>query len=89
MSRESYIGTTTSKIMSNEMIPEDEKANRVREAILVYDTFMTKPGQAPTSPKTIPPGTQLDQTTAESILKEAGGDKNKAREIAKKRGYKF
>uniref|UniRef100_A0A6H1ZK24 Uncharacterized protein n=1 Tax=viral metagenome TaxID=1070528 RepID=A0A6H1ZK24_9ZZZZ len=32
---------------------------------------------------------QLDQTTAAAILQEAGGDKAKAREIAKKRGYSF
>jgi hypothetical protein len=31
----------------------------------------------------------LDKTTALSILKEAGGDKNKARQIAKERGYSF
>lgn len=32
---------------------------------------------------------QLDQTTAAEILKRAGGDKNKAREIAKQEGYSF
>lgn len=31
----------------------------------------------------------LDKTIAQSILKEAGGDKNKARQIAKQRGYTF
>lgn len=31
----------------------------------------------------------LDATTAAQILKEAGGDKNKAREIARQRGYQF
>lgn len=31
----------------------------------------------------------LDEAIARAILKEAGGDKNKAREIAKQRGYKF
>jgi hypothetical protein len=35
------------------------------------------------------PGQQLDAQTAAAILKEAGGDKNKAREIAKQRGYRF
>jgi hypothetical protein len=34
-------------------------------------------------------GVQLDKDTATSILKEAGGDKAKAREIAKSRGYSF
>jgi len=32
---------------------------------------------------------QLDEATARAIIKEAAGDKNKAREIAKQRGYKF
>lgn len=33
------------------------------------------------------PGTKLDKTTATAILSEAQGDKNKARQIAKERGY--
>ena len=44
-----------------------------------------KENQEPT--KTEPKA--LDQATATKILQEAGGDKDKAREIAKKRGYKF
>jgi hypothetical protein len=32
---------------------------------------------------------ELDKQTAAAILAEAGGDKNKAREIARQRGYKF
>ncbi len=32
---------------------------------------------------------QLDSATAQQILQEAGGDKDKAREIAKSRGYSF
>jgi hypothetical protein len=32
---------------------------------------------------------QLDRATASEILREAGGDKEKARAIAKERGYKF
>ncbi|GAG12255.1 unnamed protein product, partial [marine sediment metagenome] len=31
----------------------------------------------------------LDEATAQQILGEAGGDKEKAREIAKQRGFKF
>lgn len=33
--------------------------------------------------------TKLDQTTATDILQEVGGDKEKARELAKKRGFEF
>lgn len=38
---------------------------------------------------TPPASTVLDKAMAADILKEAGGDKNKAREIAKERGYKL
>ena len=38
---------------------------------------------------TMPSTKQLDANTARNILQEAGGDKNKAREIARKRGYSF
>lgn len=34
-------------------------------------------------------GKPLDQATAAAILREAGGDKEKARQIARKRGYEF
>ena len=34
-------------------------------------------------------GKQLDATTAQKFLQEAGGDKNKARELAKQAGYSF
>jgi hypothetical protein len=34
-------------------------------------------------------GKQIDEATATSILQEAGGDKDKARAIAKQRGYAF
>jgi hypothetical protein len=35
----------------------------------------------------VTPGTKLDKDTATSILKEAGGDKAKARQVARERGY--
>lgn len=44
----------------------------------------TKPVPASTSD-----GKQIDAETASSILKEAGGDRDKARLIAKERGYTF
>ncbi len=37
--------------------------------------------------KTVSAGTKLNKETAVAILKEAKGDKNKARQIAKERGY--
>lgn len=49
----------------------------------LYGPKDTAPAPAPSTGKT------LDQATASQILKEAGGDKNKAREIARQRGYAF
>ncbi len=46
----------------------------------------------PTSPQLMPahpPQRPLDRETAAKILQEAGGDKNKARELARARGYVF
>lgn len=49
--------------------------------------FAPKP--IPQPKKETPKMKTLDQKTAVEILKEARGDKNKAREIARKRGYAF
>ena len=52
---------------------------------------MKSPG-ATGAPGAAPPqaaGKTLDQATAMQILQEAGGDKNKAREIAKAKGFSF
>jgi len=46
-------------------------------------------GSAPTGAQAGGAGKQLDAQTAAAILQEAGGDKNKARQIAKQRGYSF
>jgi hypothetical protein len=43
----------------------------------------SKPAAAPAA------GKPLDAATAKQLLQEAGGDKNKARELAKQRGYTF
>lgn len=47
--------------------------------------------EAAPAPAGAPPtkGKRLDAETARKILQEAGGDKNKAREIARQRGYIF
>lgn len=53
-------------------------------------TDMEATGEAPaTSAQAPAQGQQLDAQTAAQILKDAGGDKNKAREIAKQRGFRF
>lgn len=46
-----------------------------------------KPAPAPATTGAPTPGKVLDETTARAILKEAGGDKAKARALAKQRGY--
>lgn len=44
---------------------------------------------APAGQKTSGEGKSLNAETAAALLKEAGGDKAKARELAKQRGYRF
>ena len=46
-------------------------------------------GRASSRPAETSGGKQLDETTATEILREAGGDKEKARRIARERGYTF
>jgi hypothetical protein len=48
-----------------------------------------RPGTATTTRPPQGQPKQLDPQTAASILQEAGGDKNKARQLAKTRGYQF
>lgn len=81
---------------------EEERTNR--ELSGMVDTASTFQRVARSSPKmgrfnqkvtaSIQPGPtiqpkQLDDSTARTILQEAGGDKVKARQIAKARGYSF
>lgn len=58
-----------------------------------YYRAIGKKGRQPLSPGkaklSLKVGGTLDAQTAKSILQEAGGDKNKARDIARQRGYKF
>lgn len=55
------------------------------EAATVQDAV--QPGV--TTGPNLPEGTKLDRATAAQILQEAGGDKDRAREIARERGLKF
>ncbi len=48
-----------------------------------YPSLNPAPAEAAITTKT------LDQNTAKSLLQEAGGDKDKARQLAKERGYDF
>lgn len=50
-------------------------------------TTSPEPDLPPAQPE--PTAKPLDAVTAKAILAEAGGDKEKAREIARKRGYSF
>jgi hypothetical protein len=47
------------------------------------------PGGPAPAPASSGAGSILDESTAAGILREAGGDPNKAREIARRRGYSF
>jgi hypothetical protein len=80
MSRETFIGQATLRVMNNTFIPEDEKPAAIQQAISIFDSSVKK-GAAPTSLKV------LDDATALAIYNEAGKDKDKARKLAKERGY--
>ena len=83
MSRETYIATVSAKLATDPYVDsEDAYREKLRIAIEVYDSANTKPDAKGA-------GKQLDAATAKGILAEAGGDKGKARELAKQRGYKF
>lgn len=86
MPRETFIANMTKSIYGNEFIDDADKANKMQEAIKFYDSTIPQRGG---EKKPAVAGKTLDQATATSILQEAGGDKDKARKIAKKRGYAF
>lgn len=50
---------------------------------------ITNWGGQPAPKKIVPKGTQLDEKTAMDYLQKAGGDKDKARKLAKADGYEF
>lgn len=55
-----------------------------------FDTGITAGGAGGQSiPPAVPGGRQLDDATAQQFLKQAGGDKAKARQLAKDAGYTF
>lgn len=87
MPRENFIANMTKSIYGNEFIDDADKAKKMEESIKFYDSAIPQGGGGAKKPAAA--GKVLDQATATSILQEAGGDKNKAREIAKTRGYKF
>ena len=86
VSKDTFIAQATLAISKNDMIPEEEKFGRIQNSIQAYDLFIGASKNKPTTPTV---GKVLDAEMAAAILKEAGGDKNKAREIAKQRKYKF
>lgn len=67
-----------------------EPTQQEKRAMMINDPYGILGGEEGegTAPPT-PAAKVLDKITAGQILKEAGGDKNKARSIAKQRGYKF
>lgn len=74
------------------MLVDTKDPEAVKQAIASLESEREYVSQF--APKSIPQPKKevpkpLDQKTAVEILKEARGDKNKAREIARKRGYAF
>jgi lysozyme family protein len=86
MPRETFIANMTKSIYGNEFIDDADKANKMQEAIKFYDSTIPQRGGEKKAAAT---GKVLDQATATSILQEAGGDKDKARKLAKERGFVF
>jgi hypothetical protein len=70
--REARAGEGDKDRASKERIATGENATKIATSEFKPDTFGSTP---------------LDSTTRDAILKEAGGDANKAREIARSRGY--
>jgi hypothetical protein len=85
MPRENFIANMTKSIYGNEFIADEDKPKKMEEAIKFYDSMIPRSG----GEKKPAVGKTLDQATATQILQEAGGDKDKARKIAKDRGYIF
>lgn len=71
----------------------------IRDHVDAKGNWKTEPPASPSSPAQAQPaaapgipnggGKQLDRATAAAILKAVGGDKDKARELAKKSNWKF
>lgn len=76
------------KIKSAEKVLGRPLSEQEKRQMYLNDPYGIIPsGQSPQiSTQTPKP---LDRKTAEAIMKEAGGDKDKARELAKSRGYTF
>jgi hypothetical protein len=84
--RENFIANMTKSIYGNEFIDDADKASKMQEAIKFYDSTIPQRGG---EKKPAAAGKTLDTATAQSYLQKAGGDKNKAREMARKDGYTF
>ncbi len=87
MPRENFIANMTKSVYGNEFIADEDKPKKMEEAIKFYDSTIPQRGGGAKKPAAA--GKALDSATAQSYLQKAGGDKNKAREMARKDGYTF
>jgi len=80
LTKEDFLAKAYQNILNNELLANEPQMvqDALRRAEEYYDTSIAKT-------KTL----TLDKETASTLLKEAGGDKNKARQLAKERGYTF
>jgi hypothetical protein len=88
MPRENFIANMTKSIYGNEFIEDTDKPKKMEEAIKFYDSTIPQRGGGAKKPAAAA-GKVLDAATAQSYLQKAGGDKDKAREMARKDGYTF
>lgn len=68
------------------ILSEPDATRYMKEAQTYQDKYNELLG---IKPLPSPQGGRLDTATAQQLLKEAGGDKNKARQLARERGYSF
>ena len=65
-------------------------AEALAKAEAEYDELVSDEGGFLRSlPSQAAPGTEVDQDLARSLIQEAGGDREKARDLARQRGLKF
>ena len=91
VTKEEYLANAYQNILKNEMYAGDDEAiaEAMQQTEKYYDEKLNpkKVGGVSTAPEI--ETKQLDAETAKALVAEAGGDKDKARQLARDRGYTF
>lgn len=96
LTKRKFLANAYQNILKNEMYAGDSAAiqQAMQDIEKFYDESLATEEERSKRPSTgkekvTKTTKQLDFNTAQALLKEAGGDKNKARQLARKRGYSF